>query len=81
MVGGDCIPIFRIYILLHPLWAVLIRDAPYKRIIHNYSRQFNGVPLNDCLIDNSNEYMNFKDRVELFKTVNFYAKLDLRDGY
>ena len=61
--------------------AVPKRDDPYRRIIHNSSHEFNEVSLNDCLINNSTEYISFKDRVELFKTVKFYGNLDLKDGY
>ena len=64
-----------------PCGAVPKRDDPYGRIIHNYSHQFDGVSLNDCLIDNSTEYISFKDRVKLLNQVKYYIKLDLKDGY
>ena len=57
------------------------RDDPYGRIIHNNTHEINEVSLNDCLIYNSNEYISFKDRVELFKTAEFYVILNLKDGY
>ena len=37
--------------------------------------------MNDCLIDNPTEYISLNDPVKLFKTVKFYVKLDLKDGY
>ena len=84
MVGGDCIPIFRLHVFLYPSRSGRAgpkRDDPYGRIIHNNSHDLNEVSLNDCLIDNCNEFISFKDRVELFKTVKFYVKLNLMDGY
>ena len=64
-----------------PCGAVSKRDDPFGRIIHNYSHEFNGISLNDCLIDNSTEYISFKGRVELLSSKNYYIKLDLKDGY
>ena len=64
-----------------PCGAVPKKGDPYGRIIHNYSHRFNGVSLNDCLIDNSTEYISFKNRVKLLEPVLFYVKLDLKDGY
>ena len=37
--------------------------------------------MNDCLIDNPTEYISLNDPVKLFKTVKFYVKSDLKDGY
>ena len=37
--------------------------------------------LNSCLIDNSTEYISFRERVRLLEPVNFYIKMDLKDGY
>ena len=64
-----------------PCGAVPKKGDPYGRIIHNYSHEFNGKSLNDSLIDNSTEYISFKGRVQLLRTVKFYIKLDLKDGY
>ena len=64
-----------------PCGAVPKKDDPYGRIIHNYSHEFNGVSLNDCLLDNSTKYINFKDRVVLLEKASYYVKLDLKDGY
>ena len=64
-----------------PCGAVPKKGDPFGRIIHNYSHEFNGVSLNGCLIDNSTEYIGFRARVALLDPVNWYIKLDLKDGY
>ena len=64
-----------------PCGAVPKKDDPYGRIIHNYSHKIDGVSLNDCLVDNSTEYISFKARVELLDPLKWYIKLDLKDGY
>ena len=64
-----------------PCGAVPKKEDPYGRVIHNYSHKFDGVSLNDCLIDNSTKYISFKNRVRLLEQVNYYVKLDLKDGY
>ena len=64
-----------------PCGAVPKKDDPYGRIIHNYSHKIDGISLNDCLVDNSTEYISFKGRVELLNSVQWYIKLDLKDGY
>ena len=48
-----------------PCGAVPKKDDPYGRIIHNYSHKIDGISLNDCLVDNSTEYISFRARVEL----------------
>ena len=64
-----------------PCGAVPKKGDPYGRIIHNYSHKIDGISLNDCLLDNSTEYISFRKRVELLDQVNWYIKLDLKDGY
>ena len=64
-----------------PCGAVPKKDDPYGRIIHNYSHKIDGISLNDCLVDNSTEYISFKSRVELLDPITWYIKLDLKDGY
>ena len=64
-----------------PCGAVPKKSDPYGRIIHNYSHKFNGTSLNDCLLDNSIQYISFKKRVELLDSAVYYVKLDLKDGY
>ena len=60
-----------------PCGAVPKKDDPYGRIIHNYSHKIDGISLNDCLLDNSTEYISFKDRVRLLDPIKWYIKLDL----
>ena len=57
------------------------KGDPHGRIIHNYSHKIDGISLNDCLVDNSTQYISFMDRVELLNSVTWYIKLDLKDGY
>ena len=64
-----------------PCGAVPKKEDPYGRIIHNYSHKFDGMSLNDCLLDNSVQYISFKERVELLDSAVYYVKLDLKDGY
>ena len=66
---------------INPHEAVPKKDDPYGRIIHNYSHKIDGISLNDCLVDNSTEYISFKGRVELLDPITWYIKLDLKDGY
>ena len=64
-----------------PCGAVPKGDDPYGRIIHDYSHEFNGISINDALLDNSVKYIAFKERVRLLQHVKWYIKLDLKDGY
>ena len=64
-----------------PCGAVPKKGDPFGRIIHDYSHKIDGISLNDCLIDNSIEYISFKGRVELLNSVKWYIKPDLKDGY
>ena len=64
-----------------PCGAVPKKDDHYGRIIHNYSLKIDGVSLNDCLLDNSTDYVSFRKRVQLLDQVNWYIMLDLKDGY
>ena len=45
------------------------KDDPYGRSIHNYSHKIDGISLNDCFLDNSTEYISFKDRVRLLDPI------------
>ena len=67
--------------LLHALRGRSKKDDPYGRIIHNYSHKIDGISLNDCVLDNSTEYISFKDRVRLLDPIKWYIKLDQKDGY
>ena len=52
-----------------PCGAVAKGDNPHGRIVHNYSRKFDGLSLNEVLIDNSVSYISFKDRARLLAKV------------
>ena len=64
-----------------PCGAVPKKDDPFGRIIHNYSHKYNGWSINDALMDNSVAYIAFKERAALLQSVNYYIKLDMKDGY
>ena len=64
-----------------PCGAVPKGEDPHGRIVHNYSHQFDGVSLNDALLDNSVSYISFKDRAHLLAQVTWYFKVDLENGY
>ena len=66
---------------LTPCGAVRKGDNPHGRIVHNYSHEFDGVSLNDALLDNSVTYISFKERVHLLAQVSWYFKMDLKNGY
>ena len=55
-----------------PYRAVPKKDDPYGRIIHNYSHKIDSISLNNSLVDNSNEYISFKVRVELLDPLTWY---------
>ena len=52
-----------------PCGAVPKGDDPYGRIIHDYSHEFDGISINDALLDNSVKYIAFKERVRLLQHV------------
>ena len=64
-----------------PCGAVSKGEDPHGRIVHNYSHQFDGLSLNDALIDNSVSYISFKERARLLAQVTWYFKVDLENGY
>ena len=64
-----------------PCGAVPKGEDPHGRIVHNYSYEFDGISINSVLIDNSVQYISFKDRVELLSQVSWYFKVDLKNGY
>ena len=64
-----------------PCGAVPKGDNPYGRIVHNYSHKFDGLSLNDALVDNSVSYISFKERARLLAQVLWYFKMDLENGY
>ena len=48
-----------------PCGAVPKGDDPHGRIVHNYNHEFDGISINSVLLDNSIQYISFKDPVEL----------------
>ena len=65
-----------------PCGAVPKADDPNGRIIHNYSyphKKSNSV--NSALTNTSVEYITFKERVALLAQVDWYFKVDLKNGY
>ena len=64
-----------------PCGAVMKGDDPHGRIVYNYSHSFNGMSLNDALVDNSVSYITFRDRVRMLSQVTWYFKVDLENGY
>ena len=50
--------------------------------MHDYSYAgFDGMSINDALLENSVEYIAFKDRVEALSKVSWYIAVDLKAGY
>ena len=64
-----------------PCGAVPKGEVSHGRIVHNYSHQFDGVSLNDVLVNNLVSYISFKDRAPLLAQVTYYFKVDLKNGY
>ena len=64
-----------------PCGAVPKDGDPFGRIVHNYSHQFDGLSLNEALLDNSVSYISFKERVQLLSQATWYFKVDLKSGY
>ena len=61
--------------LLHALRG-RSKDDPYGRSTHNYSHNIDGTSLNDCVLDNSTEYICFEDRVRSLDLIMWYIMLD-----
>lgn len=64
-----------------PCGAVPKGDNPHGRIVHNYSHKYDGISLNEALVDNSVSYISFKERACLLSQVSWYFKVDLENGY
>ena len=65
-----------------PCGAVPKKNDPCGRIIHNYSypnKHYNSV--NSVLTNTSVEYITFKERVALLSQVDWFLKVDLKNGY
>ena len=65
------------YFFCTPCGAVPKKDYPYGRIIHNYSHKIDGISLNDCLVDNSTEYISFKGCFCSFEKLVLHKKLEV----
>ena len=65
-----------------PCGAVPKDGDPCGRIIHNYSYpQKTSDSVNSALTNTSVEYITFKERVALIAQVDWYLKVDLKNGY
>ena len=65
-----------------PCGAVPKNDDPYGRIIHNYSHPNKHVgSINSALTHTSVSYITFKERVAQLDQVDWFLKVDLKNGY
>ena len=65
-----------------PCGAVPKNEDPWGRIIHNFSFPSKNVnSINSALTDTSVEYISFKKTVSLLAQVDWYLKVDLKNGY
>ena len=70
----------RVYVI--PCGAVPKNDNPFGRIIHNYSYpSAKHDSVNSALVNTSVKYISFKARVEELARVDWYVKVDLKNGY
>ena len=65
-----------------PCGAVPKNDDPFGRIIHNYSHpdKFSD-SINAALTNTSVKYITFKERVAQLANVDWFIKVDLKNGY
>ena len=65
-----------------PCGSVPKGDDPHGRIIHDYSYAIMGSQsINEVLLDNSVQYISFRERVRVLSLVSWYIKVDLKAGY
>ena len=65
-----------------PCGAVPKNDEPFGRIIHDYSHpSAKEGSVNSALINTSVEYISFVDRARRLSTVDWYMKVDMKNGY
>ena len=66
-----------------PCGAVPKNDDPFGRIIHDYSYPKSNYSnsVNSALANTSVEYITFKNRVAQLEHVDWYLKVDLKNGY
>ena len=57
-------------------------DDPDGRIVHDYSYAVEGgQSINSVLLENSVQYIAFKDRVKALSQVSWYITVDVKAGY
>ena len=65
-----------------PCVSVPKGDDPDGRIVHDYSYAVEGGQLiNSVLLENSVQYIAFKDMVKALSQVSWYITVDLKAGY
>ena len=65
-----------------PCGSVPKGDDPHGRVIHDYSYAIMGIQsINEVLLDNSVQYISFRERVRVLSLVSWYIKVDLKAGY
>ena len=65
-----------------PCGSVPKGDDPHGRIVHNYSyKAAEGKSVNSVLLENSVQYIAFKERVRALSRVSWYIAVDLKAGY
>ena len=70
----------KVYVV--PCGAVPKNGDENGRIIHNYSHpQKKSLSVNSALTNTSVEYITFKKRVAMLSEVDWYIKVDLKNGY
>ena len=71
----------KVYVI--PCGAVPKNDDPFGRVIHDYSypKKKYSNSINAALTNTSVEYITFKNRVAELAQVDWYVKVDLKNGY
>ena len=65
-----------------PSGSVAKGTDPHGRIIHDYSFAPDGKnSINSSLVENSVQYVSFRDRVAALSLVSWYVAVDLKSGY
>ena len=65
-----------------PCGAVPKGQDPHGRIIHEYSFSPKyGYSINSALLENSVQYISFRERVRILSTISWYFPVDLKNGY
>ena len=65
-----------------PCGAVPKGHDPHGRIIHDFSYARDGEnSINSALLENSVEYISFRDRVQALSKIKWYISVDMKNGY